>query len=90
MATADCCTADIDSISSELRSVGLEHMAYAACAVFAAGCSKLTALGIESCGNGLAIGDRCRMVAPGSELSTHRWLQREINVGDHRLRFQPM
>lgn len=78
MATADYCTVDIDSIeSSELRSVGLEHMAYAALQSLQLDV-QLTALGLNRAEVATAIGTIVgRMVAPGSELSTHRWLQRE-------------
>lgn len=83
MATADYCTVDIDSIeSSELRSVGLEHMAYAALQSLQLD-FQLTALGLNRAEVATAIGTIVgRMVAPGSELSTHRWLQRESGLGE--------
>lgn len=83
MATADYCTVDIDSIeSSELRSVGLEHMAYDALQSLQLD-TELTALGLSRTEVSTAIGTIIgRMIAPGSELSTHRWLQRESGLGE--------
>ncbi|MBL0012143.1 MAG: hypothetical protein IPP22_16765 [Nitrosomonas sp.] len=76
MATADYCTVDIDSI--KLGTAQCWAGAYGLCciAVFAAGCS-ITALGLNRAEVATAIGTIVgRMVAPDSELSTHRWLQR--------------
>ena len=83
VATADYCTVDIDSIeSSELRSVGLEHMAYDALQSLQLD-TQLTALRLNRTEVATAIGTIIgRMIAPGSELSTHRWLQRESGLGE--------
>jgi len=83
VATADYCTVDIDSIeSSELRSVGLEHMAYDALQSLQLD-TQLSALGLNRTEVATAIGTIIgRMIAPGSELSTHRWLQRESGLGE--------
>ena len=83
VATADYCTVDIDSIeSSELRSVGLEHMAYDALQSLQLD-TQLSALGLNRTEVAAAIGTIIgRMIAPGSELSTHRWLQRESGLGE--------
>jgi transposase len=81
--TADYCTVDIDSLeSSELRSAGLEHMAYAALQSLQLE-SQLAALGLNDSEVAAAIGTIIgRMIMPGSELSTHRWLQRESALGE--------
>ena len=83
VATADYCTVDIDSIeSSELRSVGLEHMAYDALQSLQLD-TQLSALGLNRTEVATAIGTIIgRMIEPGSELSTHRWLQRESGLGE--------
>ncbi len=80
---ADYCTVDIDSVqSSELRSVGIEHMAYDALQSLQLD-SQLTLLGLNRAEVMAAIGSIIgRMAAPGSELSTHRWLQRESGLGE--------
>ncbi len=66
----------------KLRSVGLEHMAYAALQSLQLD-AQLTALGLNRAEVATAIGTIVgRMAAPGSELSTHRWLQRESGLGE--------
>ena len=81
--TADYCTVDIDSLeSSELRSVGLEHIAYDALQSLQLE-SKLAAFGLNGAEVAAAVGTIIgRMIMPGSELSTHRWLQRESALGE--------
>ncbi len=74
---------DIDSVhSSELRSVGVEHLAYDALQSLQLD-SKLAALGLNASEVSAAVGTIIgRMAAPGSERSTHRWLQQESGLGD--------
>jgi len=74
---------DIDSIqSSELRSIGVEHLAYDALQSLELD-SKLSSLGLNASEVSAAIGTIIgRMAAPGSERSTHRWLQQESGLGD--------
>jgi len=74
---------DIDSIhNSELRSVGVEHIAYDALQSLDLD-SKLSSLGLNASEVCAAIGTIIgRMAAPGSERSTHRWLQQESGLGD--------
>jgi len=74
---------DIDSVqSSELRSIGIEHLAYDALQSLELD-SKLSSLGLNAAEVSTAIGTIIgRMAAPGSERSTHRWLQRESALGD--------
>jgi len=74
---------DIDSVeSSQLRSVGVEHLAYEALRSLELD-TQLTSLGLNraevTAAIGLIIG---RMAAPGSERATHRWLQRESGLGE--------
>jgi len=80
---ADYRTVNIDSLQhSALRSVGVESMAYDAFQALELD-RKLTALGLNgselAAATGAIIG---RMAAPGSELSTHAWLQRESGLGE--------
>ena len=79
----DYCTVDVDSVqSSELRSVGIEHMAYDALQSLQLE-SQLASLGLNRAEVMAAIGSIIgRMAAPGSELSTHRWLQQESGLGE--------
>ena len=81
--TGDYRDVDIDSVqSSELRSVGVEHLAYDALQSLQID-SKLTALGLNASEVAAAIGTIIgRMAAPGSERSTHRWLQQESGLGE--------
>ncbi len=81
--TGDYHDVDIDSVqSSELRSVGVEHMAYDALQSLDLD-SKLASLGLNASEVSAAIGTIIgRMAAPGSELSTHRWLQQESGLSD--------
>ncbi len=74
---------DVDSVqSSELRSVGVEHLAYDALKSLELD-TKLSSLGLNASEVSTAIGTIIgRMAAPGSERSTHRWLQRESGLGD--------
>jgi len=81
--TPDYQSVDIDSIqSSELRSIGVEHIAYNALQSLQLD-SKLASLGLNASEVSAAIGTIIgRMAAPGSERSTHRWLQQESGLGD--------
>ncbi|MDX8389086.1 MAG: hypothetical protein R8M38_01215, partial [Mariprofundaceae bacterium] len=74
---------DIESVqSSELRSVGVEHMAYDALQSLDLD-NKLASLGLNASEVSAAVGTIIgRMAAPGSERSTHRWLQQESGLGD--------
>jgi len=74
---------DVDSIqSSRLRSVGVESMAYDAFQALELD-RKLTALGLNGAELAAATGAIiARMTAPGSERSTHAWLQRESALGE--------
>ncbi len=80
---ADYRTVDVDSLElSELRSVGIESIAYNAFQALELD-SKLAALGLNgaelAAATGTIIG---RMAAPGSELSTHTWLQEVSGLGE--------
>jgi len=81
--TSDYRDVDIDSVqSSDLRSVGVEHLAYDALQSLQLD-SKLASLGLNASEVSAAIGTIIgRMAAPGSERSTHRWLQQESALGD--------
>jgi transposase len=81
--TKDYQSVDTDSIqSSDLRSVGVEHIAYDALQSLQLD-SKLSSLGLNASEVSAAIGTIIgRMAAPGSERSTHRWLQQESGLGD--------
>jgi len=81
--TGDYCEVDMDSVnSSALRSVGVEHIAYDALQSLELD-SKLASLGLNVAEVSAAIGTIIgRMAAPGSERSTHRWLQQESGLGD--------
>lgn len=74
---------DIDSIEMvRPRSVGVEHAALSA--IRASGLEdKLTALGMNRPQIAAAVGNIVgRMAHPGSELSTHAWLQRRSALGE--------
>jgi len=80
---ADYRTVDVDSVqSSQLRSVGVEHLAVAAVRSLELD-TQLATLGLNpaevTAAIGLIVG---RMAAPGSERATHRWLQRESGLGE--------
>ena len=76
-------TVDVDMIEhSDLRSVGVEHLALDALRALDLD-GKLDALGLNGAEVAAAIGTIIgRMTAPGSELSTHRWLQQNSALGD--------
>jgi len=82
-ATGDYQSVDIDSVeSSNLRSVGVEHLAYDALQSLELD-SKLSSLGLNASEVSSAIGTIIgRMASPGSERATHRWLQQESGLGD--------
>jgi len=82
-AADDYRTVNVDSLQhSRLRSVGVESMAYDALQALELD-RKLTALGLNGAELAAAIGTIIgRMAAPGSELSTHAWLQRESALGE--------
>ena len=74
---------DVDSIEMvRPRSVGVEHAAL--CAIQASGLQdKLTELGLNRPQIAAALGNIIgRMAHPGSELSTHAWLQRRSALGE--------
>jgi transposase len=74
---------DIDSIEMvRPRSVGVEHAAL--CAIHSSGLqAKLTELGLNRPQIAAALGNIIgRMAHPGSELSTHAWLQRRSALGE--------
>jgi len=80
---ADFRTVNVDSLQhSQLRSVGVESMAYDAFQALDLD-RKLAALGLNGAElaavTGTIIG---RMAAPGSELSTHTWLQQVSGLGE--------
>jgi len=80
---ADYRAVNVDSLEhSELRSVGVESMAYDAFQALELD-RKLAVLGLNgaelAAATGAIIG---RMAAPGSELSTHAWLQRVSGLGE--------
>ena len=81
--TGDYRDVDIDSVqNSNLRSVGVEHLAYDALLSLEFD-SKLAALGLNESEVSAAIGSIIgRMAAPGSERATHRWLQQESGLGE--------
>ncbi|MDX8383547.1 MAG: IS1634 family transposase [Ghiorsea sp.] len=82
-ASTDYCDVDINSLeSSNLRSVGVEHLAYQALESLQLD-TKLKELGFNASEVSAAMGTIIgRMAAPGSERSTHRWLQQESGLGD--------
>jgi len=82
-AGSDYRTVDVDTLqSSNLRSVGVEHIAYDALQALELD-SKFAALGYNSVEQAAAIGTIIgRMAMPGSERSTHAWLQRESGLGE--------
>jgi transposase len=74
---------DVDSIEMvRPRSVGVEHAAL--CAIQASGLQdKLTELGLNRPQIAAALGNIIgRMAHPGSELSTHAWLQKRSALGE--------
>ena len=80
---ADYQSVDVDSLELlRPRSVAVEHVALAA--VRQVGLDrKLAALGFNGPQQGAAIGTLvARMVAPGSELATHYWLQHHSALGE--------
>ena len=83
VASEDYRTVDVDTIEhSSLRSVGVEHLALDALRMLDLD-SKFDALGLNGAEVAAAIGTVIgRMTAPGSELSTHRWLQQSSGLGD--------
>jgi len=80
---SDYRTVNVDSLeNSELRSVGIESMAYDAFQALELD-RKLAALGLNGAEMAAATGTIIgRMTAPGSELSTHTWLQEVSGLGD--------
>lgn len=80
---ADWRTVNVDSLQhTRLRGIGIESMAYDAFQALELD-RKLTALGLNGSELAAAIGSIIgRMTAPGSELSTHAWLQRESGIGE--------
>lgn len=74
---------DVDTLeSSKLRSVGVESMAWDAMQSLELD-KKLSALGLNDAELAAAIGTIIgRMAAPGSECSTHTWLQHHSALGE--------
>ena len=74
---------DVDTLEhSKLRSVGVESLAWDAAQALKLD-KKLTSLGFNAAELAAAIGVIVgRMAAPGSERSTHRWLQQQSGLGE--------
>jgi len=83
VSTIDYQHVDVDSLEhSQVRSVGVEHMAWSAMQSLEVD-KKLTALGFNGAELAAAIGTIIgRMIAPGSERSTHAWLQQQSALGE--------
>jgi len=81
--TEDYQSVDIASLeSSELRSVGVEQIAWNAFQALNLE-SKLSSLGLNGAEQAAAIGTIIgRMISQGSERSTHAWLQQESGLGE--------
>ncbi|MDX8414097.1 MAG: IS1634 family transposase [Mariprofundales bacterium] len=83
VSTEDYQHVDMDSLEhSKIRSVGVEHIAWSAMQSLELD-KKLTALGFNGAELAAAIGTIIgRMIAPGSERSTHAWLQQQSALGE--------
>ena len=79
----DYATVDLNSINNELpRTVGAEHIVYETIKLLEID-KKLIGLGLKSADIAAIIGVLCgRMIVPGSERSTHYWLQNLSALGE--------
>ena len=79
----DYATVDLNSINNELpRTAGAEHVVYETIKLLEID-KKLVALGLKSPDRAAIIGVICgRMIVPGSERSTHYWLQNLSALGE--------
>jgi hypothetical protein len=79
----DYATVDLNSINNELpRTAGAEHVVYETIKLLEID-KKLVALGLKSPDRAAIIGVICgRMIVPGSERSTHYWLQNISALGE--------
>jgi len=83
VSTGDYQHVDVDTLEhTKIRSVGVEHMAWSAMQSLELD-KKLAALGLNGAELAAAIGTIIgRMIAPGSERSTHTWLQQQSALGE--------
>ena len=79
----DYATVDLNSINNELpRTAGAEHVVYETIKLLEID-KKLVDLGLKSADIAAVIGVLCgRMIVPGSERSTHYWLQNISALGE--------
>lgn len=79
----DYATVDLNSINNESpRTAGAEHVVYETIKLLEID-KKLGELGLKPADRAAAIGTLCgRMIVPGSERSTHYWLQHSSALGE--------
>ena len=80
---ADYATVDLNSLSNQsARTAGAEHVVYETIKVLGID-KKLVDIGLKSADMAAVLGVICgRMIAPGSERSTHYWLQKTSGLGE--------
>lgn len=80
---SDYAVVDVNSLNNEsARTVGAEHVVYETVKLLQLD-KKLADLGLKSADMAAVIGALCgRMIVPGSESSTHYWLQNTSALGD--------